>query len=507
LLLAGFALLVWRARHIDEFTRAWIVSDLERRFQSEVRLERLHIGAFPEFTVTGEDLSIAYHNRADQPPFFHVDKFVFRLGWLGVFAVPHRIRAVQVERLTITISRRGERNSAAEKPLFRDAQQVEVGEIRCLDTDLVVLPKDPRKEGLDWAIHDLVLHAVRADRAFHFLGTLRNAKPVGEIRTEGDFGPWVLDEPGDTPVEGSYSFADANLDPFPGIGGTLSSTGTYRGKLAELAVLGQTSVPNFSLDPVGKPVPLKTEFSATVDGTTGDTLLHPVRATLGRSLILAEGHIVNVKGQGHDILLELSAPAARMEDLLSLALKSDTPLMTGAAKIKAQLHLPPGKAKVLEKMVLDGQFGVDDARWSNLEVREKLEALSRTAEGHPKDEDAGSAISDLRGRFHLEKGVIRFSELAFHVPGAAIELAGTYEISGGAVDLKGRLRTKATLSEMTTGTKSLLLKAIDPFFKKNGAGAEVPITVTGTRGNVTVGATVFRKTVKRKVSSSTEDRR
>src|SRR5262249_18302685 len=126
----------------------------------------------------------------------------------------------------------------------------------------------------------------------------------------------------------------------------------------------------------------------------------------------------------------------------------------------------------------------------------------RTAEGHPKDEDAGSAISDLRGRFHLEKGVIRFSELAFRVPGADIELAGTYEISGGAVDLKSRLRTKATLSEMTTGTKAFLLKALDALFKKNGAGAEVPITVAGTRDNVTVGASVFGKTVKRKVSSS-----
>jgi len=50
--------------------------------------------------------------------------------------------------------------------------------------------------------------------------------------------------------------------------------------------------------------------------------------------------------------------------------------------------------------------------------------------------------------------VIRFSELAFSVPGAVIDLAGTYELAGESVDFKGHLRTQARLSQMTTGTKS-----------------------------------------------------
>jgi hypothetical protein len=28
----------------------------------------------------------------------------------------------------------------------------------------------------------------------------------------------------------------------------------------------------------------------------------------------------------------------------------------------------------------------------------------------------------------------------------------------------------------------LLLKPVDPFFKKNGAGAEIPVKITGTKG-------------------------
>jgi hypothetical protein len=39
----------------------------------------------------------------------------------------------------------------------------------------------------------------------------------------------------------------------------------------------------------------------------------------------------------------------------------------------------------------------------------------------------------------------------------------------------------AKLSQMTTGWKSLLLKPVDPFFSKHGAGTEIPFKITGTR--------------------------
>jgi hypothetical protein len=34
---------------------------------------------------------------------------------------------------------------------------------------------------------------------------------------------------------------------------------------------------------------------------------------------------------------------------------------------------------------------------------------------------------------------------------------------------------------MMTGWKSILLRPVDPFFSKHGAGTEVPIKITGTR--------------------------
>jgi hypothetical protein len=502
-LFGGLALFVFlRARNIDERTRGWVVRALQQRFQGEVELEQLHVSLLPQMSVDGQGLSIRYHNRRDLPPMFHVQKFSFNLGVLGILRAPRHIAGIHVENMTITIPPRGEKKQAKPPPSGNKwIPSVVVDEIVCNDTDLVMVPNKEGKQPLDFDIHDLVLKSVGVDKPFDFHGNLTNAKPQGEIATAGTFGPWDAEEPGDTPVRGSYQFTDADLGPLPGIAGTLSSTGDYRGQLNEIAVDGKTDTPNFSLDPVGRPVPLHTEFSATVDGTDGDTYLHPVRATLGRSLIIAEGSVVRVpEKHGHLIQLNVSAPDARIQDILSLAVNSDEPFMTGPAKIEAKLLLPPGKQKILEKLILDGQVGVEDARWSSPEIRDKLQSLSRHAEGQPENQDAGSSVADLRGDFRLAKGVIRFRKLSFGVPGAQLTLQGIYDIGESRLDFNGHLRLQAKLSQTVTGKKSFFLKAVDPFFSKDGAGAQLPITITGTRNAPTLGVSVFHKTIKKQLA-------
>jgi hypothetical protein len=40
---------------------------------------------------------------------------------------------------------------------------------------------------------------------------------------------------------------------------------------------------------------------------------------------------------------------------------------------------------------------------------------------------------------------------------------------------------------MVTGWKSILLKPVDPFFAKHGAGTELPVAITGNRANPQIG--------------------
>jgi hypothetical protein len=511
-LLAGLILVaLFRSRNVDERTREWLVRELRQRFNSEVELDSLHVNVLPNMSVTGEGLSLRYHNRSDLPPMFHVARFSFNLGVLGVLRVPRHIAGVYVENLTITIPPR--REGKNRQPAGEDDQRglipsIIVDEIVCNDTDLVIVPRKAGKDPLDFDIHDLVLKSVGAEKPFDFRGNLTNAKPQGEISTNGSFGPWDRDEPGDTPVSGSYQFTNADLGPFPGIAGILSSTGKYRGQLNEIQVEGQTDTPDFSLDSVGTPVQLHTEYSATVNGTDGDTYLHPVRATLLHSLIVANGSVVRAKEKnGHYITLDVTSEAARLEDVLRLATKASAkPFMTGVLNLNTKFFLPPGQIRVLDKLKLDGEFVVTHGQWASPEVREKLESFSRHAEGQPGNEDAGSSVSDLRGHFRVDRGIITFKDLTFSVPGAAVLLHGTYNIHGEALDFAGELRMKAKLSQTVTGKKSFFLKAIDPFFAKKGSGAVVPVTITGTRDTPTIGVTVFHKTVERKLGDNKKGR-
>lgn len=503
-LIAGLILVIsLRMHNIEDRTREWIVRELRERFHSDVELQELHVRLFPDLGVAGEELSIRYHNRRDLAPMFHVAKFSFNLGVLGILRAPRHIAGIYVENMTITIPPRGEKKD--KPPEKKNLPGVVIDEIVVNDTDLVIVPKKEGKAPLDFDIHDLVLKSVGPDKPFDFHGNLTNAKPQGEIATVGTFGPWDADEPGDTPVTGSYKFTDADLGPFPGIAGTLSSTGDYKGQLNEIQVTGKTDTPNFSLDPVGHPVPLHTDFSATVDGTDGDTYLHPVRATLGKSVIVCEGSVVHVPNEGHLIQLNVDAPNARIEDMLALAINSDKPFMMGPAKIKAKLTLPPGKVKVLQKMTLDGKVNIENANWSDPKVRDKLESLSRHAEGKPSDEDAGSSVANLNGDFKLAKAVIHFRSLTFSVPGANLDLAGDYNIGESKLDFNGHLRLRAKLSQTVTGTKSFFLKAVDPFFSKDGAGTLLPITITGNRDAPTLGVTAFHKTFKRSLGDDDKD--
>src|SRR5262249_353381 len=260
----------------------------------------------PRMQVTGEGLSLRYHGRSDVPPIIQIGRFSFNLGLLGIVHVPRHVKGAYVEDMTITIPPAQHDAPPTDVGTPRPAPKIIFNEVVCNDTKLLILPKKAGKDPLDFEIHDLVLQNVGDAKPFDFHGALTNAKPKGEIETRGTFGPWYAPEPAFTPVSGNYSFTNADLDPLAGIGGKLSFKGVYKGGVDKIEVEGVTDTPDFSLDPVGRGVPLHTEFSATVDGTDGDTYLHPVRATLIRSLIIANGSVTHAADRtGHLIALDV----------------------------------------------------------------------------------------------------------------------------------------------------------------------------------------------------------
>jgi hypothetical protein len=72
------------------------------------------------------------------------------------------------------------------------------------------------------------------------------------------------------------------------------------------------------------------------------------------------------------------------------------------------------------------------------------------------------------------------------VPGARLDLSGSFGLRKQSIDFEGTIRMEAKISQTMTGFKALLLKPIDPFFRKNGETV-IPIKIGGTRDHPSFG--------------------
>jgi hypothetical protein len=299
-------------------------------------------------------------------------------------------------------------------------------------------------------------------------------------------------------VTGEYTFSDADLGTIDGLAGTLDSTGSFGGLLQQILVKGETRVQEFGLTTSRNRMPLETRFEACVDGTDGDTYLDRVDARLQDSPIATSGRIEGKVGvDGRAVALDVRVDEGHIEDFLRLAVDDETPVMTGVIDVEAGFVLPPGKGDVIDRLALDGTFALRETRFTEGQAQSKINELSRRGRGDMERQAARPVRSNLRGGFALDDSVLRLSDFSFAVPGAVVSLRGRYGLKSEEIDLQGRVRLEARVSEMTTGFKSVLLKVIDPLFARDGAGAVFPITVGGTRGEPSVKVDVKRALLRR----------
>jgi hypothetical protein len=138
---------------------------------------------------------------------------------------------------------------------------------------------------------------------------------------------------------------------------------------------------------------------------------------------------------------------------------------------------------VVKRLRLDGVFTLKKVRFTSESVQQKIASLSHHAQGEPKETSTNDVLADFGGRFRLRSGTLVLPQLRFEVPGAEVKLDGNYKLRSGELDFKGTAKLDATISQMTTGIKHVLLIPLDPLFKRDGAGAVVPIRISGTRGS------------------------
>jgi len=532
-MLTGLAAMVAVLAHRAEpFLRARIVDGLEKRFHARVELDSFHLslgnglqgrwGVWAEgkglrIWLPAKSTESAATGTADQvKPLIHLAEFRFHapLRYEAGKTVP--ISVVLLQGLDVDMPPRShveDGSPRAEKSTTGDERgaallRFAVDSIVCEGAHLTLETSNPAKQPTEIAIAHFKLTPIRPGEAAHpsdestaaelwtqamgFEAELTNPRPTGTIHTTGSFGPWNAADPGESPLAGDYRFEHADLSDFKGIAGILSSAGHFEGTLRDLTVDGETDTPDFQLRPFDHALPLHTTFHARVDGTNGDTWLEPVDATLRHSHFTAQGQIVRVveesggvqQSKGHDIALKVNVDRGRIEDFLLLATRSGDPLLTGAVAVKAALHIPPGAEPVHKRMSLDGSFVLDRALFGSAKIQDRITELSTRGLGEPKEAkkvDAASVDSRMEGDFQMADGVVTLPSLTYSVPGATIQLKGTYGVEGGALDFAGTAKMEATVSQMVGGWKGLLLSPLDRYFKKDGAGTEVPIHINGTR--------------------------
>jgi hypothetical protein len=474
--------------HAMPILKGRVVETLSTRFNSRVEMDGFSVSVLKGLEVSGNGLRIYPVDEVvaagATEPLIAVRHFSFHANLLGLFVKPMHVGTIHVSGMAVHIPPREMRQQAPPHARHLGKVKISVDEIVFDDSKLIIGTIKPDKEPKEFTMSRIVMRNIGPDAPWKYDATLVNAIPKGDIHAAGTFGPWDNESPGDSTVTGRYTFDHADLNTIKGIGGILSSVGEFSGQLNRIVADGTTETPNFSLDTANHPVPLQTKFHAIVDGTSGDTYLQPVEARLGNSEFSCSGAVVNVKGKGHIIDLDVNVPNGHIQDFLRLAVKTSPVVMTGRLQMKTKLHIRPGKESVSQKIGLKGGFTLREIHFTNPDVEDKVDMLSLRAQGDPKAAKPGAedVQSEMVGEFVMGDGKLNFSKLNYTLPGADVKLAGEYTLDGESFEFAGKVRTNAKLSQMVASKwKSVLLKPVDPFFKKNGAGAEIPVKVSGTK--------------------------
>ncbi len=500
------------AGRIEPLIRAQTIEYLEKQFDSDVEIGGLDVsiamkspmivllkaGKGVQAHVTGQNVKLWHKHRRDLPPLIALNKFTFQVELNSLLTKPYRAELVRVEGLNITVpprpkapinkpvkDLRAEKNMPVPKPPAVDADGnkiwVILDTVVCDGTKLTILPRDADKEPLEFDIRKLRLTSAGPGLAMSYVAELTNPKPPGLILSNGHFGPWVAEEPSETPLDGVYDFKNADLSVFKGIAGHLNSTGKFAGQIDHIVADGETRVPDFRLTMSGNPVDLRTTYHAIIDGGNGNTLLEPVEATLGRTRFVARGGVVRGRGEaGKTVDLDVKFREGHIEDLMRLAMKGPV-MMKGPIALKVKMVLPPGKAEPADKLQLSGTFILENGDFTSTTVQDKVDEMSSKAQGRPKDPTVDEVRANIAGEFKMANGVIEFPTLGVNIPGADLDLAGKYTFADEQIDFRGALRLQAKLSQTQTGWKRWALKPVDRFFAKNGAGTFVYIKIDGTR--------------------------
>jgi len=484
------------------FSRDRVRQSLEETFHGQVAFATFRNTYFPHPGCVAEGLTLVHPlSPSGSPPLVSVRKFTLQAHYIYLLVRPGYVSRITLEGLHIHVP---DHSSGRPVDKTETPSKAHIGEV-IANNALLEVARENGKEPLRYEIHTLTFHSVTRWKPFAYDATLLNALPPGEIESHGHFGPWNSQDPGATPVSGTYKFDRVNLAFFSGINGTLSSHDNFYGMLKQIEANGAVDVPDFKVTRAARSVPLHARYHAFVDSFNGDVRLEHVDTFVVKTEVLARGSIAGRPNQhGKTTSLDLNVNDGRIQDLFRIFVKEPRSPFSGLISFRAHVEVPPRGRPFLSEVILKGDFGIEGGQFTKPKTQEKVATLSERAQGKETDDkekdekekrsddkkEAGKntdedeperVISNLAGHVELNNGTANFTTLSFEIPGAVAYLHGTFNLLNDKIDFHGSMKTDSSFTKVSGGgIKSIFLKPFDAIFKKEPKGAEIPIQLTGS---------------------------
>lgn len=471
------------------FSSRKVTQSAQESWPGKITVQRFRRTYFPHPGCVLQNVALTRGSENSGPPLVAIQKVTIQANYHDLLLRPGYISRIILEGLKISVP--AEQDASASQPRSSKSS-TRIGEVLTRDATLEIATKDDGP--LKFEIHQLSLKSVTDNSPMSYDLAMHNPQPPGEIRSNGKLGPWDSRHVNSIPLSGTYTFDGVDLGVFEGIGGTLAAAGDFRGVLGKIETQGKIDAAKFEVTRSRHPVAVTAKFGASVDGMSGDTIVRSLDGMLLKTPVHIEGSVASKPGKpGKTTDLNLIVRNGRIDDVLWLFVREAKAPMEGSANFHAHVVWPSGHEKFLKRVVLQGDFEIEHARWEKKERQDNVNALSKKASGNKKDPTTPSVTADIKGSVLLSNEVAKFHDTSVKVPGALATLHGTYNLEDTKIDFRGDLKTEASLSEDSSGVKAVLLKPLDPLFKKKHAGAEVPVEMTGTYQNPHFGVSLQPK--------------
>jgi AsmA-like C-terminal region len=473
------------------FTSPKVIAALEEEWPGKITVQSSHSIYFPHPGCVLEGMEFRRGNDPAVAPVVAIQKVTVAANYHDLFLRPGFVSRIMLEGLKVAVPAQQAEAAAPSQQGKSKLSKTRVGEIYTKDA-LLEIGRE-KDSPLRFDVHELVLNSVTGSGPMKYRLAMHNPQPPGEIHAQGEFGPYNADHLEAIPLQGDYTFDQVDLSAFDGLAGALTAKGEFHGALGKIETQGNTDVPDFEVRHSEHRVHIKAKYQALVDGTGGDTTLQSVDAVIGRTNAHFDGSVTGKSGQpGKFVSASIAVKDGYIEDVLRVFVKEHKSALDGKTDIHAKVSWPSAGDNFLKKVKLDGEFSVDGAHSEHNRLRNDMIELSKRASGKKNDKtpiDENIAM-DLKGKVAVAKGVANLTDTFFSIPGAEANLHGTYDLTTTKVDFHGTLKTEATVSQDAGGAKGILLKPLDPLFKRKHAGAVIPVQLTGTFHDAHVGLAI-----------------